>query len=52
MHHISGTHRGKKVPDHVELELQMVITNHVGAGNKSMQDRQVLLNTETFLQTQ
>lgn len=34
MHHISGTHRGKKVPDHVELELQMVITYHVGAGKK------------------
>jgi electron transfer flavoprotein alpha/beta subunit len=34
MHHMSGNQRLERVLDTLELELPMVVSHHVGTGNK------------------
>ena len=42
---VSGAHRGQKtIPDCLELELQMVVSCHVGAGNWSSARAAIALN--------
>ena len=48
--YIPGAYRGQKVSDLLILELQMVVSHNVGAGNLGpLQEQQVLLTAEPTL---
>ncbi|EGW09316.1 hypothetical protein I79_016217 [Cricetulus griseus] len=50
---MSGAHKGQKVSHSLELELHMVVSCHMSAGNQGcLEEQPVILSTEPFLKIQ